>query len=55
MAADDFVLDVSRIQAEARQKMEQGPVTGTYGLDRQKVVSVLNEVVATEADVHAAG
>ncbi|KUL36848.1 bacterioferritin [Streptomyces sp. NRRL F-4489] len=48
MATDDFVLDVSRIRAEARQKMEAGPVTGTYGLDQEKVISVLNDVVATE-------
>ncbi|MFI9270837.1 ferritin-like domain-containing protein [Kitasatospora sp. NPDC052896] len=28
--------------------MAQGPVTETYGLDQEKVISVLNDVVATE-------
>lgn len=45
---DDFVLDVSRIRAEARQKMEAGPVTDTYGLDKDRVISILNDVIATE-------
>ena len=31
------------------QKMEEGPVTGSYGKDPNKdVIAVLNEVVATE-------
>ncbi|MFD9123307.1 ferritin-like domain-containing protein [Kitasatospora sp. NPDC059571] len=46
--ADDFVIDVTRIRDEARQKMSEGPVTDTYGLDPQKVIAVLNDVVATE-------
>lgn len=46
--ANQFALDVDRIRAEARAKMGEGPVTGTYGLDVDQVVSVLNDVVATE-------
>ncbi|GGO94114.1 ferritin-like domain-containing protein [Wenjunlia tyrosinilytica] len=45
---DDFVLDVTRIREEARQKMEAGAVTDTYGLDKHRVIGVLNEVIATE-------
>ncbi|MGC5345353.1 ferritin-like domain-containing protein [Streptomyces sp. DT24] len=44
----DFVLDVSRIRDEARKKMDEGPVTETYGSDKERVIAVLNEVVATE-------
>lgn len=46
--ADDFVVDVTRIRADARAKMEAGPVTETYGADRDRVVAILNDVVATE-------
>ena len=46
--ANQFALDVERIRTEARAKMDDGPVTGTYGLDVDQVVSVLNDVVATE-------
>ncbi|MBH5338262.1 bacterioferritin [Streptomyces pactum] len=45
---DEFVLDVNRIRAEARQKMEAGPVTDTYGTDRERVIGILNDVIATE-------
>jgi bacterioferritin len=45
---DDFVLDVSRIRDEARKKMDGGPVTDTYGGDKDRVIAVLNDVVATE-------
>ncbi|WP_018653575.1 ferritin-like domain-containing protein [Actinomadura flavalba] len=46
--SDNFVLDVSRIRDQVRQKMNEGPVTETYGHDVQRVIDVLNEVVATE-------
>ncbi|RKN37167.1 ferritin-like domain-containing protein [Streptomyces hoynatensis] len=45
---DDFVLDVTRIRDEVRKRMEAGPVTGTYGLDKERVIAVLNDVIATE-------
>jgi bacterioferritin len=46
--ADNFVLDVTKIRDEARRKMEEGPVTDTYGADKERVISLLNDVVATE-------
>lgn len=46
--ADDFVIDVTRIRDEARKKMEEGPVTETYGSDKERVIGILNDVVATE-------
>jgi bacterioferritin len=48
MAADSFSTDIAAIRERARQKMEQGPVTDSYGKDPKEVISVLNEVVATE-------
>lgn len=46
--SDDFVLDVDRIRAQARQKMQDGPRTAALGVDPKKVIAVLNDVVATE-------
>ncbi|MCG5214745.1 ferritin-like domain-containing protein [Streptosporangium soli] len=46
--SDDFVLDVTRIRAQAREKMSDGSVTGTYGKDRARVIEILNDVIATE-------
>lgn len=46
--SDDFVLDVERIRAQARQKMEAGPRTPALGVDPEKVIAVLNDVIATE-------
>ena len=43
-----FKADIDEIRRRARQKMEQGPVTQGYKADVGKVISVLNEVLATE-------
>jgi bacterioferritin len=43
-----LALDVDRIRREALQTMSAGPATTRYGLDTERVVSVLNDVVATE-------
>jgi bacterioferritin len=48
MPGGSFTADISAIRERARQKMEEGPVTGSYGKDPKEVVAVLNEVVATE-------
>jgi bacterioferritin len=48
MAAGSFSADVTAIRERARQKMEEGAVTGSYGKDPKEVIAVLNEVVATE-------
>jgi bacterioferritin len=45
---DTFTADIEEIRSRARAKMEQGPVTVAYRADREKVVGVLNEVLATE-------
>lgn len=43
-----FKADIEEIRRRAREKMEQGSVTPGYQADREKVVEVLNEVLATE-------
>ncbi|SAL36936.1 ferritin-like domain-containing protein [Caballeronia humi] len=45
---DAFVLDVEKIRAEARQHMDEGAVTSTYGADREVVLKLLNDSLATE-------
>jgi bacterioferritin len=48
MTDRSFSIDVAAIRDRARQKMDRGPVTEYYGTDPAKVVSILNEVLATE-------
>lgn len=43
-----FKADIEEIRRRAREKMELGSVTPSYRADREKVVEVLNEVLATE-------
>jgi bacterioferritin len=43
-----FVKDIEEIQKRARQKIDDGAVTSTYALDKDKVVDILNEALATE-------
>jgi bacterioferritin len=43
-----FQSDLEAIRRRARQKMEDGAVTGAYHADRERVIGVLNEVLATE-------
>jgi bacterioferritin len=43
-----FKADIEEIRRRARDKMEDGPVTAQYQADREKVVDVLNEALATE-------
>ncbi|HEX7936476.1 MAG TPA: ferritin-like domain-containing protein [Paraburkholderia sp.] len=47
-SAGSFVLDVQKIRADARKHMSDGPVTQTYGADRETVVKLLNDALATE-------
>ncbi len=44
----EFLSDVETLRANARAHIEQGPITAAYGADRERVVAVLNEVLATE-------
>jgi bacterioferritin len=43
-----FVSDIRKIRERARAQMDQGAVTGGYKADREQVIRVLNEVLATE-------
>jgi bacterioferritin len=43
-----FVKDIEEIQKRARQKIEDGAITSSYALDKDKVVEILNEALATE-------
>lgn len=43
-----FLTDVTALRARARKHIEQGAVTQTYDLDRDVVIKVLNEALATE-------
>ena len=44
----DFLTDVETLRRRARQNIEQGPITEAYGADRERVVEVLNQALATE-------
>ena len=46
--AQAFTMDLEAVRARAREKMADGAVTGAYLADREQVVGVLNEVLATE-------
>ena len=48
MTDNSFSIDVAAIRDRARQKMDRGPVTDFYGADPDKMVEILNEVLATE-------
>lgn len=43
-----FVSDIQELRRRARQHMEGGAVTSAYTADRQTVIRILNEVLATE-------
>src|SRR5690349_10809640 len=43
-----FVQDVEEIRRRAIQKIDDGPVTQAYGLDKDRAIDILNEALATE-------
>lgn len=45
---NEFVSDVKKIRERARQNMMEGAVTEGYKANREQVIKVLNEVLATE-------
>jgi bacterioferritin len=45
---NEFKADLESIRLRAREKMEEGAVTASYSADRDRVIEVLNEVLATE-------
>jgi bacterioferritin len=48
MANQPFVIDVQTLRARARQHIEQGAVTPGYRADRDTVIRLLQEALATE-------
>jgi bacterioferritin len=48
MPQGSFSADITAIRERARRKMDEGPITGSYSKDPKEVISVLNEVLATE-------
>jgi bacterioferritin len=45
---NDFAIDIARIRDEARQHLKQGPVTPSDTTNVDRVITVLNQVVASE-------
>jgi bacterioferritin len=43
-----FLTDIKTLRARARQHIDEGAVTPSYGADRDTVVKVLNDALATE-------
>jgi bacterioferritin len=43
-----FLTDIKELRRRAREHMEEGAVTGGYKADRDAVIKILNDVVATE-------
>ncbi len=48
MADKPFLTDIKTLRERARQHIEQGAVTEGYSADRETVIKVLNEALATE-------
>ena len=48
MSKQSFLTDISTLRTRARQHIERGAVTPGYGADRDTVVNILNEALATE-------
>lgn len=46
--AGEFIADMEAIRKRAREHMNDGAVTGGYKADKEQVLKVLNEVLATE-------
>jgi bacterioferritin len=44
----EFLTDIETLRQRARAELSKGPITEAYGADRDRVLQVLNEVLATE-------
>jgi bacterioferritin len=44
----EFLTDIETLRKRAREQVDAGPITEAYGADRDRVVAVLNEALATE-------
>ena len=42
---EPFVMDLQKIREQARRHMSDGPVTQSYGADRQVVLKLLNDAL----------
>lgn len=47
-SSDTFVMDIKKIREDARKHMSDGAVTQSYGADRETVLKLLNDSLATE-------
>ncbi|RYZ65263.1 MAG: bacterioferritin, partial [Proteobacteria bacterium] len=47
-AASPFLTDVKTLRDRARKHIEQGAITESYTADREQVVKILNDALATE-------
>ncbi|HSB86590.1 MAG TPA: ferritin-like domain-containing protein [Ilumatobacteraceae bacterium] len=45
---NEHLSDIQTLRSNARAHIDQGPLTEAYGADRERVISVLNEALATE-------
>lgn len=48
MSSKPFISDIETIRQRAREHIERGAVTAGYGADRDAVINLLNEALATE-------
>ena len=48
METQDFLTDVKTLRERARQHIAQGAITENYGADRDTVIKLLNDALATE-------
>lgn len=48
MSDKPFLTDIQTIRKRAREHMEKGVITDSYGADLEQVIKVLNEALATE-------
>ena len=48
MPDQPFLTDIKTIRERARRHIDEGPVTDNYGADKNTVVRLLNEALATE-------
>jgi bacterioferritin len=44
----DHLSDIKTLREQARAHIDRGPITEAYGADRDRVIAVLNEALATE-------
>jgi bacterioferritin len=48
MKSQDFLSDIQTLRRRAREHIERGAVTSGYAADRETVIKLLNEALATE-------